>query len=188
MIIRFKLSRQDIQAAIQKTREVQETFIREKCDEFAKRLAMEGAKAAREALVKYGAVDTRDLLSSVGYDCIRPGLWRVYCYAPNQNGDNYAWFVEFGTGDAGANSKAGEYRHPEAASVGWKYDSHGHGEDGWFYPNGKSMKHKYRFTANGQRLPWTSGERAKPFMYDARRHMQDTEVYNRIMKEVFGRD
>lgn len=182
MIIRFKLSRQDVQAAIQKTREVQETFIREKCDEFAKRLAMEGAKAAREALVKYGAVDTRDLLSSVGYDCIRPGLWRVYCYAPNQNGDNYAWFVEFGTGIVGAGSP-----HPEAGTAGWSYDTHGHGEDGWFYPWGKSRKHKIRINpATGKQQPWTKGEPAKPFMYDSRQHIQDPAVVDRIMKEVFG--
>lgn len=181
MKIRFKLSRQGVVEAIQKTREVQETVIRAKCDEFAKRLAMEGAKAAREALVKYGAVDTRDLLSSVGYDCIRPGLWRVYCYAPNQNGDNYGWFVEFGTGIIGAGSP-----HPEAGAAGWSYDTHGHGNDGWFYPNGKSMKHKYRFTASGQYLPWTKGEPAKPFMYDSRQHIQDPAVVDRIMKEVFG--
>lgn len=181
MRIRIKLSKRSIQEAIKQTK-AQEAHLREKADLMAKRLAQEGVLAARNAIVGYGAVDTSDLLGAVRYEPVKPGIWKVTCFVPNGEGQNYAWFVEYGTGVVGAASP-----HPEAGAAGWNYDINGHGEDGWFYPYGKSNKHKFRFNPEtGKYQPWTDGEPAKPFMYDSRQHITSDDVVNRIFKEVFG--
>ena len=178
--IRFVLSKKSIDQAIQETRDF-EAKLNKLCEVVAKKLAAEGTLAAREALAGYGGIDTGELYSSISCDCVRPGLWKVSCYAPNDRGENYAWYVEYGTGAVGAQSP-----HPEAGTAGWEYDVNGHGDEGWFYPFGKSRKHKLRLNpATGKYQPWTDGEPAKPFMYDSRQHIQNREVADRIMREAF---
>jgi hypothetical protein len=60
--------------------------------------------------------------------------------------DEYAMYVEFGTGIVGS-----EHPHP----MPWAYDINNHGEEGWKYI-GKDGK-----------LHWTAGQESKPFMYES---------------------
>lgn len=175
MKIVFNLSPASIKAAKEQTKAAYDQWIRGKWDVFLSKLAQEAVRVARENVTE----DTGDLLSGIGYDCIRPGLWRIYAYAPNSNGENYTWYVEYGTGVVGAASP-----HPEAGEIGWNYDVNGHGEDGWVYPVEKGSHHHY--IRGSDSLAWTKGQEGKQFMYKSRQHILTPEVYERIAKEVFG--
>lgn len=82
-----------------------------------------------------------DLLNSIQKSKIFNNMVRVFTDLA------YAKYVEYGTGVRGS--------HPQASEVGWKYDSNGHGEDGWIYQ------------AEDGNYYWTEGEEAHEFMYNA---------------------
>lgn len=180
--IRFELSKSSIQKAIAETRQ-QEAKMQQLCDTFSRMLAQEGVLKARTALVESGATLTGELLGNITYDCVRPGVWKVTCEATAPSGDNYAWFVEYGTGPVGAKEK-----HPEADTAKYK-------KTGWVTrADGKDMENLYGWTPitaeDGNVVYYTAGQPSAHFMYDSREHIQKREVTDRIMaaafKEVFG--
>lgn len=135
-----------------------------KLDTFIQRLAEEGVEIAKSNISIMGAVDSGELLESMNLkkgDVITNGsCYYIYtdCY--------HAKFVEFGTGIIGAESP-----HPIASEEFWKYDSHEHGENGWYFWKWDKMN-------------WTQGYFSRPFMYDTAQ-----ELYFKISEvasEVFG--
>lgn len=74
---------------------------------------------------------------------------------------NYAVFVEFGTGVIGENSQ-----HPKASEHGWVYDSHGHGEAGWWYPTDAGDPNPTTKLSKNGWIAFTRGQVSRPFMYD----------------------
>lgn len=173
--IRFNLSKKSIEQAIQETRK-QEAKVRQLCDVFAKKLAQEGVLAAREALSAYGAVQTEALLTGINYGPVAPGVWKVSAIAaPSACKANYAWYVEYGTGPAGAKNP-----HPEGGN---------YKPEGWITAaDGKRMDAIYGWkpkkAEDGTTVYYTAGQPAKPFMYDSRKHIQDKAVIDRIMAEA----
>ena len=178
MKIRFNLSQGSLQAAIEQTK-VQATKMARLRDVFAKKLAMEAVDHARMTLLTEGAVFTETLLEGVKFESVAPGVWKVSAYAPTPDGkNNYAWYVEFGTGPKGKASK-----HPDAD--GMDYSKNGW----WTAADGKDMEAIYGWAPhkgykNGQSVYYTTGQEAVRFMYDSRQHITDPEVYNRIFKEA----
>lgn len=179
MKYRIALSVKSISDAIQRN----EAFIRDikrRCNEFCEKMARLGQKVAIERIEEYGATDTRQLVNGVSVEQIDDGHFRLSVYAEKGGSGNYAVYVEYGTGKKGAESP-----HPEAGAIGWEYDVKGHGDDGWFYPYGPG-RHKYKYNPDtGKLQPWTDGEPAKPFFYDAKQ-----EIINQmanVAKEVFSR-
>lgn len=117
-----------------------------KFDSIVSDVAQQGEKLAKDEISGLGAVFTGALLGSVfHYADKRRG------YVSTGNND-YAKYVEFGTGTVGAGSA-----HPDAAKHGWTYDVNGHGDKGWIYFNSwDGLYHR------------TRGYVARPFMYNAR--------------------
>lgn len=79
--------------------------------------------------------------------------------------NNYAIFVEYGTGIIGS-----ENPHPNPAAKGWIYDKNNKGEDGWWYPCDEEIKSRYPYirtrTINGILYAHTKGQRSRPFVYE----------------------
>lgn len=78
----------------------------------------------------------------------------------------HALFVEYGTGVVGMHSP-----HPEATQVGYEYDVHEHGYDGWVY-----LHEEYGFVH-------TIGQIGQQFFYDTKLYMKDRMEY--WTKEIF---
>ena len=135
------------------------------------RLTDYGAEVARVKIVSMGAYYSGELYSSVsGY------------YSPTLNAgfvkvtNDYAAFVEFGTGVVGQNSphQNGEYLSKAAWSYasGSKIFTTKDGCVGWIYPTDDG---EFRFT---------EGMVSRPFMYETALELQ--LKFQRITKEVFS--
>lgn len=122
------------------------------------------AQGAQIALVEAGGIrDTGNLLSSiVGESGGNYGFVKCKC--------GYAVYVEFGTGVVGK-----ENPHPDIAILGERspsykgktytsYDSQGHGELGWFYPDKDGKFH------------WTKGMPSRPFMYNTAQQLRQIVI------------
>lgn len=146
-IIKMSLSTESINKAIKEIQAYQKEIER-KTKIFAKRLAQEGVQVAKMQIMSFPAVDTGELLNSINFkpgDVFGNNASSFYVYSDCE----YAIFVELGVGIVP--HEQGE--HPLADELGWEYDSHNHGEQGWFYyKDGK--------------LHWTKGMVARPFMYN----------------------
>lgn len=158
--ISFTLSEPSIRQAIIEV-ETYERELKQKLAELGRRLMEEGVEVAKMKVAAMDAVFTGQLMDSIrGY------------YSPSQHvaiiraGIWYAAFVEYGTGVEGERSP-----HPEPE--GWAYDVNGHGDEGWVYLND-----------NDSKFHRTTGEPARPFMYETARHLE--EVCADIAREVFG--
>src|SRR5690554_2123449 len=60
----------------------------------------------------------------------------ISTFGSNYSAEDYAMYVEFGTGIVGtgmSEEKKGK-PHPKASESGWNYDVNEHGESGWTYP------------------------------------------------------
>lgn len=146
--------------------------IHEKLDIFVERLAQKGVEIAVLKVVSNGNIFTGTLLESIQYkpgDVVTDGItYIVYTDCP------WAKWVEFGTGIVGE-----EASHPDAAIHGWEYDTHKHGEAGWYYTKGEYDEN------NKPIVYWTKGQRAKAFMYETARELF-YEIQD-VALEVFGR-
>lgn len=166
--IKMSLSTESINKAIKEIQAYQKEIER-KTKIFAQRLAQEGVQVAKMQLLSFGFSDssTGKLLSSISFkpgDVFGTDMASFYVYADCE----YAIFVELGTGLTGE-----ENPHKEANNLGWEYDSHEHGEDGWFY------------FKDGV-LHWTRGLPARPFMFNTAQELKKVKVYAKIAKEVFS--
>lgn len=171
--IKFGLSTASVQRAMNELKD-HKRWTQEKCDELALELAKRGTFLIRMKIAEYDAIDTGALISAVSYpERIGPGKYRITLRVDNGIGDNYALFVEYGTGVVGAGS-----RHPEAGDMGWQYAvgdkifTTRDGKTGWIYPTKNGT---YRFT---------EGQPSRPFWHDA---AQELPLYiNDAVKKVFG--
>ncbi len=159
----FKVSVKEIDRALKIVDQFRVDFERRQ-DLFLARMVQRGIEIVREELqlliYDTPGLWTGDLRDSIrgGYDLKAKRGWvgtTLY----------YAKFVEFGTGMVGRKSP-----HPEYGEQGWVYKP----EDRyWIYFNERSQ----RFVA-------TYGYRARPFMWNAARRLEEEAVT--IAKELFG--
>lgn len=171
--IKFGLSTGSVQRAINELK-AHKKWTQEKCDELALELAKRGTFLIRMKIAQYDAIDTGALISAVSYpERIGPGKYRITLRVDNGIGDNYALFVEYGTGVVGAASS-----HPKAGEMGWQYAigeqifTTRDGRTGWIYP---TKEGGFRFT---------EGQPARPFWHEA---AEELPLYiNDAVKKVFG--
>lgn len=138
-----------------------------------------GLEVARENVEKLGIVDTGRLKSCIS---VRKrgnqNVGYIYVFVPDDDGNNYATYVEFGTGFIGKGNS-----HPKSSELNYKYDINNHGQAGWFYPTKKDGEQLNSFeTSTGDRLVWTQGQTSKPFMYNTAVTLQENVV--RLVKET----
>ena len=158
--ISFRLNERSIRKAIIEV-ERYEAELKMKLSTLLERLMDEGVEIAKVKVAAMDAVFTGQLYDSIkGY--YNPGS-RV---ALIRAGIWYAAFVEYGTGVEGA-------RSPHPNPEGWAYDVNEHGDEGWVYLND-----------NDSKFHWTTGEPAKPFMYETARELE--RRCEDIAREVFG--
>ena len=170
--IHFRLSAADLTRAIKELGD-RKKWYQAKCDEVALRLAQIGAHLARIKIAEYDAIDTGKLISSVtAPQQIRPGVYRITCFADNGKGHNYAIDVEYGTGIIGHDRP-----HPEADDSLYARGTHiiqrKDGEIGWFYPK-DNKRH------------WTQGQPSRPFWHDTAEELP--QYIQAAIKQTFGWD
>lgn len=166
--VKIRLAKDSIRQAIKATEQARDQ-IREQCDEFCKKTAQAGQAMVIQNIEEYDAIDTGTLVNGVDAYKKEDGRWVISVAADNGQEDNYAYYVEYGTGVKGKASP-----HPEASQVGWNYDINNHGNAGWKYPK----------RTGGFGI--TSGMPARPFFYDMKQELP--EVANKIAAEVFKDD
>ena len=171
--IKFGLSTSSVQRAMDELKAYKK-WTQEKCDELALELAKRGTFLIRMKIAKYDAIDTGALISAVSYpEQIAPGKYKITLRVDNGLGDNYALFVEYGTGAVGSQSP-----HPESGEMGWSYDVGSKifetkdGRRGWIYP---TKDGSFRFT---------EGQPARPYWYEAAEELP--KYINDAVKKVFG--
>ena len=171
--IKFGLSTASVQRAIDELKAYKK-WTQDKCDELALELAKRGTFLIRMKIAGYDAIDTGALISAVSYpEQIAPGKYRISLRVDNGSGDNYALFVEYGTGTVGASSS-----HPQAGEMGWQYAvgdqiiTTKDGRVGWFYPTDDGS---YRFT---------EGQESRPFWHESAEELPQY-IYEAVRK-VFG--
>ena len=170
--IKFGLSTGSVRRAMDELNAYKK-WTQQKCDELALELAKRGTFLIRMKIAGYGAIDTGELISAVSYpERIVPGMYRISLRVNNGSGDNYALFVEYGTGPKGAGAQ-----HPEAELMGWEYDVGSNifdtkdGRRGWIYPKNGTFR-------------FTEGQKARPFWHEATQELPEY-VYDAVRK-VFG--
>lgn len=130
--------------------------LQESMEQLVRDLAMtEGVTIARTQIAAMDAAETGELMNSV-YGEYRDGIGYVCAMANNGLGQNYAVYVEFGTGPVGYSNQ-----HAMVKNIGWEYDVGEHiyndperGRGWWFYSR---HDHQWKFT---------HGQPARPFMYN----------------------
>lgn len=170
--IKFGLSTASVRRAIDELKAYKK-WTQEKCDELALELAKRGTFLIRMKIAEFDAIDTGALISAVSYpEQIAPGKYRITLRVDNGQGDNYALFVEYGTGVVGAASP-----HPKAGEMGWTYTTGSKifttkdGRVGWIYPKDGT----YHFT---------EGQEARPFWHESAEELPKY-IYDAVRK-VFG--
>jgi len=101
-------------------------------------------------------VESRDDYSGVGQ--LKDGIAYIIdtknleltLFTDNNSAENYAAYVEFGTGVVGATNGDKSLIAPK---FGWEHDIHGHGLYGWVY-----------YDEREDRFRWTRGQEAARFM------------------------
>ena len=172
--IKFGLSTASVQRAMAELK-AYKRWTQEKCDELALELAKRGTYLIRMKIAEYGAIDSGDMISAVSYpEQIEPGKYRITLRVDNGKGDNYALFVEYGTGIKGAGKP-----HPEAGEAGWRYEvgekifTTRDGRTGWLYPT------------KSRTVRFTEGQESRPFWHDAAEELP--EYIKETVKDVFKR-
>ena len=143
--------------------------LRDSMAELVEKLTNEGVEIAKMQVASLDAVYTGELEGSIdGYFIPGWGVGFISAHAP------YAIFVEYGTGIIGESSphpgiNDPDWNDPVASRqmTGngedyWKYDSHKHGANGWFYRND-----------NDGKVHWTQGFVARPFMYHTLKWLEE---------------
>lgn len=172
--IKFGLSTSSVRRAMDELK-AYKTWTQRKCDELALELAKRGTFLIRMKIAEHGAIDTGELISAVSYpERIAPGVYRISLRVNNGRGDNYALFVEYGTGVEGFREP-----HPKAAEMGWDYAIGKHIHDtkdgqyiGWTYPKRDGT------------FGFTEGQEARPFWHESAQELPEY-VYD-VVRKVFG--
>ena len=133
------------------------------CDKVLNTLAERGAEYARNELAAGNAVYTGHLQSSTGFEPVDGGT-RVSKVVSTAD---YAAYVEYGTGIWGE-----AFPHPAPEEVGWEYDIHGHGNDGWTY-----------FNPNDHKRHHSIGYMSRPYMYNTKLYLE--EIAPQVTASVF---
>lgn len=162
-------------------------------------LSQESIDEARKKINDYNTAikrKTTDLVNRLGdegYNCVAKRLQEIHWtgelasslgYVLNSNtaiisvDSEHAIFVEFGTGVVG--SKNG---HPPIDGFNYSYAT---GQCiGWYNVNGQIKFGWYYYNPELDRLVFTEGMEARPFMYESSLELR-YEKMNRIVKEVFN--
>lgn len=120
---------------------------------YCEELAKDGVEIAKIEIEGLGAIDSGDLHNHI-YHEYQPESNAAFVYAVEE----YAIFVEFGTGVVGKGSN-----HP-ALPPNYKHDHNEHGESGWLYKTDE--QHAVCHAKDGTPLGWTKGMPSRPFMYN----------------------
>ena len=171
--IKFGLSTASVRKAMDELKAYKK-WTQEKCDELALELAKQGVYLVRMKIAKHRAIDTGALISAVSVpERIAPGMYRLTLRVDNRDGENYALFVEYGTGTKGEGKQ-----HPEKEKMGWDYNvgetifTTQDGRTGWYFPKDDGT---YRFT---------QGQPSRPFWYET---AQELPRYIEVaVRKVFG--
>lgn len=154
--IDMTLDPESISEALQTVKDLQ-GWLSDALAELARYLTEErGKEIAQMHIARLGAVDSGTLHNSI------EGKYDTKAHSGTLSANvEYAVYVEFGTGIVGATGKS----HPAAKEKGWDYDRNHHGNAGWYYPseNGKWIPKEGKY--KGQRMAWTKGTAARPFLY-----------------------
>ena len=166
----FGLSTASVYRAISELKAYKK-WTQEKCDELALELAKRGTFLIRMKIAKSDAIDTGAMISAVSYpEQIEQGKYRITLRVDNGRGDNYAVYVEYGTGLEGFREK-----HPEASPGDYGIGDHifntKDGRVGWIFPK------------NGE-FYFTEGQPSRPFWHDAAQELPQY-IYE-TAKKVFG--
>ena len=114
-------------------------------------LARQAENRLKENLNRFGLGSSK-LASSARVEMVDDLSFRMVVDATSTEGQEYAMYVEFGTGVVGAEVPHPNTNFGDGTFSNWTYDSAGHGEYGWsYYKNNK--------------WNWTLGQQARPFMY-----------------------
>lgn len=165
MKIKMTLTSKSIDETIKEIERYKNKLLKQ-CKQFSELLALEGVEIAQAKIVETDAIESGQLFDSLkteqGKESNSMFTFLVYTDCP------WAKYVEFGTGYKGMNSP-----HPNTSIVGWKYDINEHGEKGWFY---------YK----NDRWNWTKGMISRPFMFETAIDLQNREIINKCVKQVWG--
>ena len=162
MNITMTLDKSSIDDALKKLKKVQK-HIEKSCEELVKSLVEYGIEVAKMEIAQLGAIDTGGLEESIRgvyFKDERCGV--IFSDVP------YALYVEYGTGIVGEQEP-----HPEYQKINWEYDSHGHGDTGWWYPAPFGWISFQDETGEDVKLAWTKGQPSKPFMYNTLRKLEE---------------
>lgn len=156
--IDIELTSSSINQAIREINRMR-TQLRESLDELVELLMKDGVDVAKMQVASMDAVDTGDLENSiVGYFSKSEHIGYILAPSP------HAFYVEYGTGVVAMSSP-----HPEQGIRGIQYDVNNHGMAGWVYPSDDG----WIVTKNGDKLAWTRGMPARPFMYNTMRWLEE---------------
>lgn len=145
--IRMKLDPTSIQGAIDQL-ESYKASLKARAADGAAEMARQGAEEARGFLASALPVAVRGSWTTGALASSVKAVPDSFGAKVTASGSNAA-YVEFGTGVRGAAKP-----HP---SMPWGYDSSGHGDEGWYFPDPSSP--------TGE--TWTTGLPSTPFMWHA---------------------
>lgn len=138
-VIKLRLTPESADEALKEVQSYRDHIIKV-ARELVETLVSTGVDYAKIKVYAYGAYETGDLLNSIeGF--FDPATNKGIIKADSK----HAAFVEYGTGIVGATNKSHEPK-----PYGWQHDVNNHGDEGWFYANGR----------------WTKGLMPRPFMWD----------------------
>lgn len=165
------LSQKGIAKTISKLEDYRKNTLQQKANLIATALANHGVAIAKLMVVKYDAVFTEELFSSIRTRLGYAGNGTCICYVVADS--KHAVFVEFGTGQIGSEAP---YPYPMPDGFDWQYNigqtifEVAPGEYGWFYQR------------DGQTY-FTQGMPSRPFMYETAKELQSRVV--KIVKQTF---
>lgn len=113
-----------------------------------------------EILTDYGLLGT-GIPKQIKTEILDNGVSIQLTGSGGGNAQDYAVFVEFGTGVVGEGNQ-----HPKAGEFGWEYDINGHGDAGWWYPTDAGDPNPTTKLSKNGWVAFTRGQASRPFMYD----------------------
>mgnify|MGYP001030709329 CR=1 FL=1 len=130
-------------------------------DEGVEELGKRAEKKCKELMSGYG-LGNSSLYNNLTVEKMENGFY-ISTFGSNYSGEDYAMYVEFGTGIVGKEGKV----HPKSGESGWNYDVNEHGESGWTYPTSADDPNPNKWQdEDGMYWAWTRGQQARPFMYE----------------------
>lgn len=166
------LSRSGIDNLIKQLKDYKDNVLPDKIRQISERLANEGVLVAKVQIQKYNAIFTSELINSITSKPSAQTKTRSVFYVVADS--EHAVFVEFGTGQIGAEAP---YPYPMPPGFDWEYNvgqtifEVSPGQYGWFYQR------------DGQTY-FTQGMPARPFMYETAMDLYTKVVA--IVTDVFS--